>query len=55
MRSCRVLKPNKKLFVFVPAQEILWTSLDEEVDHARRFDRHSLQVVLERAGFNIDI
>jgi SAM-dependent methyltransferase len=50
----RVLKPNKKLFVFVPAHEILWTSLDDEVEHVRRFDRHSLRAALERAGFHIE-
>jgi SAM-dependent methyltransferase len=50
----RVLKPNKTLFVFVPAHEILWTSLDDEVEHVRRFDRHSLRVALESAGFHIE-
>jgi SAM-dependent methyltransferase len=50
----RVLKPNRKLFVFVPAHEILWTSLDDEVQHVCRFDRWSLRVALERAGFNIE-
>ncbi len=50
----RVLKPNKKLFVFVPAHEVLWTSLDDEVEHVRRFDRRSIRVALERAGFHIE-
>jgi SAM-dependent methyltransferase len=50
----RVLKPDRKLFVFVPAHEILWTSLDDEVQHVRRFDRRSLQLALERAGFHIE-
>ena len=50
----RVLKPNRKLFVFVPAHEILWTSLDDEVQHVRRFDCQSLRLTLERAGFHID-
>lgn len=50
----RVLKPNKKLFVFVPAHEILWTSLDDEVEHVRRFDRRSIRVALEQAGFHIE-
>jgi hypothetical protein len=48
------LKQNKKLFVFVPAHEILWTSLDDEVEHVRRFDRHTLRAALERAGFHIE-
>src|SRR5262249_53638990 len=50
----RVLKPNRRLFVFVPAHEILWTSLDDEVQHVRRFDCRSLQLALERAGFRIE-
>jgi len=50
----RVLKPDRKLFVFVPAHEILWTSLDDEVQHVRRFDRRSLRLALERAGFRIE-
>ena len=50
----RVLKPNRKLFIFVPAHKVLWTSLDDEVQHVRRFDRRSLRLVLERAGFRIE-
>ncbi len=50
----RVLKPNGKLFVFVPAHKVLWTSLDDEVQHVRRFDRRSLRLVLERAEFRIE-
>jgi SAM-dependent methyltransferase len=50
----RVLKPNRKLFVFVPAHKVLWTSLDDEVQHVRRFDRRSLRLALERAGFRIE-
>ncbi len=50
----RVLRPGRRLFVFVPAHEILWTSLDDEVQHVRRFSRHSLKLTLERAGFRIE-
>ena len=50
----RVLKPNRKLFVFVPAHEVLWTSLDDEVQHVRRFDCRSLRLALERAGFRVE-
>jgi SAM-dependent methyltransferase len=51
----RVLKPNGKLFVLVPAHEILWTSLDDEVQHVCRFNARSLRFVLERAGFRIEV
>ena len=43
----RVIRPDGKMFVFVPAFEILWTDLDEEVGHVRRFSRASLQSVLK--------
>src|SRR5437763_17200500 len=29
----RIMRPGGTLFVFVPAHEILWTSLDDEVGH----------------------
>ena len=49
----RVLRPNGVVFVFVPAFETLWTSLDDEVGHVRRFTRRSLGGALRRAGFTI--
>ncbi|MES2472470.1 MAG: class I SAM-dependent methyltransferase [Pseudomonadota bacterium] len=50
----RKLKPGARLFVFVPAHEILWTSLDTEVGHVRRFDRASLRKALQHAGFEVE-
>ena len=50
----RVLRPNGRLFVFVPAFKILWTSLDDEVGHFQRFTLASLTDCLKRAGFDID-
>ena len=47
----RVLKPGGVLFVFVPAFNILWTSLDDEVDHIRRFTRRTLGEFLSRSSF----
>lgn len=49
----RVLAPGGRLFVFVPAFEILWTSLDDEVGHVRRFRRRSLAAHLTQAGFGV--
>ena len=49
----RTLMPGGTLFVFVPAFEILWTSLDDEVGHLRRFSRRSLTQTLQRAGFTV--
>jgi SAM-dependent methyltransferase len=49
----RVLHPGGRLFVFVPAFPLLWTSLDAEVGHVCRFTRRSLRRVLESSGFRI--
>ena len=49
----RVLRPGGILFVFVPALDILWTSLDTEVGHVRRFTRPMLASALARAGFEV--
>jgi SAM-dependent methyltransferase len=50
----RVTVPSGRLFVFVPAFEILWTALDDEVGHVRRFTRKSLKTALERSGFSVE-
>jgi len=50
----RALKPGGRLFVFVPAFAILWTSLDDEVEHVRRFTRATLKGALADGGFVID-
>jgi putative flippase GtrA/SAM-dependent methyltransferase len=50
----RVLRPGGCLFVFVPAFNILWTSLDDEVEHVQRFTRKTLATPLTRAGFQIE-
>jgi putative flippase GtrA len=50
----RVLRPGGTLFVFVPAFEILWTSLDDEVEHVQRFTRRTLGGALARAGFELE-
>lgn len=47
----RKLKPGGRLYVYVPANEYLWTSLDDKVCHFRRYDRVGLRRKLEQAGF----
>jgi SAM-dependent methyltransferase len=49
----RVLRRDGSLFVFVPAFEMLWTSLDDEVGHVTRFTRSSIASALSRNGFDI--
>jgi SAM-dependent methyltransferase len=51
----RVLCPNGRLFVFVPAFTILWTSLDDEVGHVQRFTLASLTDCLKRTGFKVEV
>jgi len=53
MELRRVLRPGGTLFVFVPAFEILWTSLDDEVGHVTRFTRNTLAAALRKGGFEI--
>jgi SAM-dependent methyltransferase len=50
----RVLSANGRLFVFVPAFAILWTSLDDEVAHVRRFTRASLARALASSSLVIE-
>ena len=50
----RVLRPGGTLFVFVPAFNILWTSLDDEVEHVQRFTRQTLASGLRQAGFELE-
>jgi SAM-dependent methyltransferase len=51
---CRVLRPGGRLFVFVPAFTTLWTSLDDEVGHVRRFTRRTLTLALADGGFAVE-
>ena len=47
----RVLNPGGRAFIFVPAFNVLWTSLDTEVGHVRRFNRRLLIDLMTTAGF----
>ena len=40
-------------FVTVPAMEWLWSSRDEEAGHLRRYNKKSLRLAVENAGFEI--
>jgi SAM-dependent methyltransferase len=51
----RVLRSTGRLFVFVPAFNILWTSLDDEVGHVQRFTQAALTDCLKRAKFKVDM
>ncbi len=48
------LKDNGKLFLYVPANMILWTKLDDIVGHYRRYDKDSLRKICKNAGFKVE-
>lgn len=47
------LRAGGKLFVYVPAFECLWTSLDDKVKHYRRYRRRGLAKLAESAGLRV--
>lgn len=49
----RKLKPGGQVFVYVPAFQLLYTSMDRKVGHLRRYTRGELQGKLERAGLRV--
>jgi len=46
----RVLKPDGRMVINVPALDCLWSPHDERMGHYRRYDRKKLAGVLERNG-----
>lgn len=47
------LKPDGKLVIYVPAFQVLYSSMDKKVGHFRRYRRCNLQKKLQDAGFNV--
>lgn len=47
------LTPGGRLFVYVPAFPVLFTSMDAKVRHIRRYTRQSLGDALDAAGFEV--
>ena len=50
----RVLKPGGRLFIYVPAFNSLYTSMDRLVGHRRRYRRPGLVRLIEDAGFQLE-
>jgi SAM-dependent methyltransferase len=48
-----LLAPGGKLVIYVPAFEILFTSMDVKVEHFRRYRRANLNRILRNAGLEI--
>jgi hypothetical protein len=54
LRALRTkLVPGGRLFVYVPAFPLLFTSMDAKVGHVRRYTRTTLRASLNGAGFEI--
>jgi SAM-dependent methyltransferase len=49
----RVLRPGGRLFVYVPAFQVLYTSMDRRVGHHRRYRLPDLIKKIRRAGFEV--
>jgi len=49
----RVLRPGGLLLLYVPAFQILYSSMDERVGHIRRYRRRGLVDLVRTAGFDV--
>ncbi len=50
----RVLEPGGRLFIYVPAFKLLYSSMDIHVGHLRRYRMAELQKIISRTGFLIE-
>jgi len=50
----RVLQPDARLFLYVPAFPLLFTSMDRHVGHLRRYRLRGLRRLLQDAGFIVE-
>lgn len=48
-----ILSDNGKLFLYLPARMILWSKLDEEVGHYRRYELNEIKSKCESVGLNV--
>ena len=48
------LKPGGTLLIYVPAFKLLWTQMDNDVGHVRRYRRQDLREKVRLAGFRIN-
>lgn len=48
-----MMKSNSKLFIYVPAFQILYSSFDKEIGHFRRYSKKKLTKFLTDNGFEI--
>lgn len=48
------LRPGGVLLIYVPAFNCLWSSLDDQVKHYRRYTKRSLRQLVEDAGLAVE-
>jgi SAM-dependent methyltransferase len=48
------LRPGGGVLIYVPAFDCLWSSLDDQVKHCRRYTKRSLRQLVEQAGFSVE-
>jgi len=49
-----LLTTGGALMLTVPAHQALWSTLDEQARHCRRYSEDSLRALLERSGYRVD-
>ena len=47
------LKDNGLIYLYLPANMLLWTELDEEVGHYRRYSKKEILMKLNKTGFKV--
>jgi glycosyltransferase involved in cell wall biosynthesis len=50
----RALQPNGRLVILVPAHQFLYSQIDKNLDHFRRYSKKDLKEILEKAGFQME-
>ena len=48
------LRRGGRIFIYVPAFPILWSTLDDHVEHKRRYRRGPMKAMLHRVGFILE-
>jgi SAM-dependent methyltransferase len=48
------IRPGGRLMIYVPAFQVLYSSMDEKVGHHRRYTRESLEAAVKSAGFKVE-
>lgn len=48
------LRSGGRCLIYVPAFEVLWSALDDRVEHHRRYTRASLSALIAQAGLKVE-